>query len=103
MRRGQLEKAPLDRHRGLECDSPGRLVLESAGLVEERSDLLLLHVPDPVNVQQGRLAAEALDLLHEPLKELGGLGRLPQDPGRPAECVGLGRRLFLGVDPKLGS
>ena len=44
--------------------------------------------PHPVDVQQGRLTTEGVDLLHEPLKKLGGLWRLREDPGGPAKTHG---------------
>ena len=70
-------------------DLPGplesRLVLGDPSLVEEIGHLLLRHVSHPLDVQQGRLAPEGVDLLHQPLEELGGLRRLREDPGRPAK------------------
>src|SRR5438552_828847 len=65
-----------------------RLVLDAPRLVKERSDLLLRHGLDPVDVDQSGLAAERLNFLHEPLEELRRLRGLRQDPGRAAEPDG---------------
>src|SRR6266498_3770789 len=83
-----VRPVPIELNEDFPTALDGRLVLESPGLVEEVGNLLRAHVPYPVNVEQGRLAAERVDLLHEPLKELGGLWRLGKDPRRPAEAHG---------------
>src|SRR5229473_880856 len=79
-----VRPVPIELREDLPTPFHGRLILESPGLVEERGDLLLCHVPYPVDMQQRRLTTERLDLLHQPLKELGGFCCLRKDPGRPA-------------------
>src|SRR6266567_4770644 len=79
---------PIELREDLPTRFHGRLVLESPRLVEERGDLLLRHVSHPVNVQQGCLATERLNLLQQPLKELGSFCRLRKDPGRSPEPNG---------------
>src|SRR5205814_5012300 len=57
-----------------------RLVLDRPGFVEKAGDLFVGHRFDPIDTQQRRLAAERLNLLHEPLEQLGGLRSFGQDP-----------------------
>jgi hypothetical protein len=63
-------------------------VFPGTRLVEQRGDLLVCHVPDALDVEQGRLSAERLDLLHQPLESLRRLRDLGQDPGRAPEPDG---------------
>src|SRR2546426_11570999 len=62
------------------------LILDGAGLVEQRAHLLVGHVLDARHVDERRLAADRLDLLHEPLEELRRLRGLRQDPRRAAQA-----------------
>src|SRR5262249_17833894 len=48
-----------------------RLVFGAPRLVEQRGELFVLHGLDPVDPQERHLAAERLDLLDQPLEELG--------------------------------
>src|SRR5262245_25781399 len=61
------------------------LIFDAAGLVKERRDRLVGHRLDPIDAEERGLAAERLNLLHEPLKELRGLWILGQDPRGPPE------------------
>ncbi len=72
----------------LPASSLRSLILEGTRLVEQGSDLLGSHVPDPVDMQKRHLAMERFDLLHQPLKELRGFRSLRKDPGRAAEPHG---------------
>jgi len=64
------------------------LVLRAAGLVEQGAQLVVRHRLDAVDPEQGRFAANGLDLLHEPLEPLRGLRRLREDPTRAAQPHG---------------
>src|SRR5881409_3062120 len=57
-----------------------RLVFRVSDFVEQRRDLVIGHRLDAVDPEQGRLAAKRLDLLDQPLEQLGRLRRLRQDP-----------------------
>src|SRR5262245_23459130 len=65
-----------------------RLVFGAPRGVKEPGDLVVLHGLDAVDAQQRDLPLERLDLLHQPLKELGRLGGLRQDPPGAAEPDG---------------
>src|SRR5262245_64166377 len=65
-----------------------RLVFGAPRLVEQRGELLVLHGLHAVDTQERHLAAERLDLLDEPLEELGRLGGLGQDPAGAAQPDG---------------
>src|SRR3989454_12833208 len=67
---------------------PDGLILDGAGLGEQRAPLLVGHVLDALHVDERRLAADRLDLLHEPLEELRRLRGLRQDPRRAAQADG---------------
>jgi len=57
-------------------------------VVEERDDLVFRHRFDAIDSKQCRLTADGVDFLDEPLKELGRLGRLRQDPAGTAQPNG---------------
>src|SRR5262245_14930685 len=65
-----------------------RLVFGAPRCVKEPGDLVVLHGLDAVDAQQRDLPLERLDLLHQPLEELGRLGGLRQDPPGAAEPEG---------------
>src|SRR2546427_460150 len=70
----------IDLREDLPASLHDTLVLVGARLVKEGPHLLLAHVLDAVDMKQGRLAPERFNFLHEPLEQLGRLGRLRQDP-----------------------
>src|SRR5262245_1943621 len=61
------------------------LIFDAADLVKERRDRLVGHRLDPIDAKERGFAADRLNLLHEPLKELRGLWILGQDPRGPSE------------------
>ncbi len=62
------------------------VVFDRACLVEKRHDVFVRHRLDAVDAKEGRLTPDRMDLLDEPLKQLGGLGILGQDPAGPAQA-----------------
>src|SRR5215813_6054170 len=61
------------------------LILDATRLVKEGRDRLVGHRLDPIDAEERGLATERLNLLYEPLKELGGFRILGQDPRGPPE------------------
>jgi len=56
--------------------------------VEQLGELLVGHGLHAIDAEQRQPRRERLDLLHEPLEELRGLGRLRQEPAGAAQPDG---------------
>jgi hypothetical protein len=78
----------VERHERLPAPPDHGLILGRPGLVEEPADVLVGERPDPVHVQQRRLALHRLDLLDEPLEQLRRFRGLGEDPRRPPQIQG---------------